>query len=234
MYNFDPKNYSNAKYKAGELPNVSHSSIARVRGTSSQSDQKAAEITSNSNDALLFAASGVKDDGVDDGVEGVDLISMASIAKAMAAAAAASTTQAHIMEEDGGTEDDSFPSQVPDSAITEAPASGMLREFTTKRSGAESASLAAVPAAVSVSPAAPPLAAQNIPTPLVFRDSEDEQPEIDMHPSDGASAAAKSTRATLPFAHAHGEHDVLALPAKLVLPDTVLQVRRDYMYQLFF
>lgn len=210
---FSPEDFSGAGYKAGEHAAPSSSLKAALKPSVEES--AAAAVRPNPASSVLETVAGVVD--VNDGDADVtDLLAMASVAKAVAAAASG---RAQI-DEDGVTEDESVANQAPGASDGGAATGdadrdgGMLRDFA-KRPGSTPPSSAAV--TVPLIPTTTAAAA------TVFRDTEDDA-EVEALPIDGGPAAATATGAATPFAHVYGERDILALPAKLVLPDTVLQV----------
>ena len=219
--NSHPEDFSNAAYKAGEHAVVS----STPKRTFNRGDPGSAGLThlpsTDASSAMLTIAGIVEDRIGDASGDAADLQSMATVAKAVALAVA---TRAQA-DEDGGVDDDGVagvdrPPGIADgvsaSASADAAGAGMLRDFA-KRTGVEP--LVVTAAVVGPVPLPPPA----VPPPSAFRDTEEES-EYEAQATESGSAVVTATGAATPFAHVHGEHDVISLPAKLVLPDTVLQV----------
>lgn len=205
-YDFAPRDFSGAAYKAGEHA-IKPALVQKA--PSAMLSRNALEDTSSGDKSKINAT----DDTLLTSLA-TDLSSMASVAKAVAAAAATSLrTQG---DEDVGIEDESLPSgtATPHNETT----TGMLRDFA-KRPTAEPPPCTAAPASVPLSPAL--LIPASIPGPLTFRDTEE---DVDILRLSDGPVATTATGAVTPFAHTHGERDVIFLPAKMIMPDSVLQV----------
>lgn len=219
--NSHPEDFSNAAYKAGEHAAVSSTPKRSFnRGDPGSADPTHLHSTDAS--AAISTMAGIVEDRIGDASgDAADLQSMATVAKAVALAVA---TRAQA-DEDGGVDDDGVagvdrPPGIADgasaSASADAAGAGMLRDFA-KRTGVE-------PLVMTAAIGGPvPLPPPAVPAPSTCRDTEDES-EYEAQPTEYGSAVVTATGAATPFAHVHGEHDVISLPAKLVLPDTVLQV----------
>jgi hypothetical protein len=228
--NLDPEDFSSRAYKAGEHV-----------GTRTFS-----ALPSPSAAAALEFSTGI----VGDGSEGLsDMQSMETFAKAVVAAGGSSSDAAEDdAGVDAGMDDDASAAAGPaDAAVVASSVEDtgvFLRDFSS-RAGETGAVTAAVPTQGVTAPAPlPPAgltaissAATSHEVAAEVSDNEEDNEEreavsvatpssrlVGTRPSAAAHATATESL-LIPFAHVHGERDVLSLPAKLILPDSVLQVR---------